>query len=104
MTIGIVGAGQLGRMLALAGYPLGFDFLFVDRSVDVPAARIAPVMAGELDDPLLLAELARRSDVVSIDWENVNVDALRRAAGRTRLAPPLRAIATAQDRWLEKQA
>ena len=39
MTIGIVGAGQLGRMLALAGYPLGLDFLFLDRSADVPAGR-----------------------------------------------------------------
>jgi len=103
MTIGIVGAGQLGQMLALAGYPLGFDFLFVDRSVDVPAGRIAPVLAGELDDPALLSELARRSDVVSIDWENVNVAALRRAAGRTRIAPPLRAVAVAQDRLSEKK-
>ena len=36
MTIGIVGGGQLGRMLALAGYPLGLDFLFLDRSNDTP--------------------------------------------------------------------
>lgn len=104
MTIGIVGAGQLGQMLALAGYPLGFDFLFVDRSADVPAGRIAEVLTGELDDPVLLTELARRSDVVSIDWENVNVATLRQAAGRTRVAPPLRAVAIAQDRLLEKKA
>jgi 5-(carboxyamino)imidazole ribonucleotide synthase len=104
MTIGIVGAGQLGQMLALAGYPLGFDFLFVDRSKDVPAGRIAPVLTGELDDPDLLAELARRSDVVSFDWENVDVTALRKAARGTRLAPPLRAVAVAQDRLKEKKA
>jgi 5-(carboxyamino)imidazole ribonucleotide synthase len=104
MTIGIVGAGQLGQMLALAGYPLGFDFLFVDRSADVPAARIAQVMTGELNDPKLLRELARRSDVVSFDWENVDVDALRKAVGKTPLAPPLRALATAQDRLSEKKA
>ena len=47
MTIGIVGAGQLGQMLALAGYPLGLDFLFFDRSADTPAGRIAPVLAGD---------------------------------------------------------
>jgi 5-(carboxyamino)imidazole ribonucleotide synthase len=104
MTIGIVGGGQLGRMIALAGYPLGFDFLFVDRNSDVPAGHVAPVLTGELNDPALLAELARRSEVVSIDWENVDVDALRRAAGRTRLAPPVRAIAVAQDRLSEKKA
>ena len=104
MTIGIVGAGQLGQMLALAGYPLGLDFLFVDRSADVPAGRIAPVLTGSLDDARLLRHLAQRSDVISIDWENVDVKALRRAAGRTRIAPSLRAIATAQDRILEKRA
>jgi 5-(carboxyamino)imidazole ribonucleotide synthase len=104
MTIGIVGAGQLGQMLALAGYPLGLDFLFVDRSRDAPAARIAPILTGELDDPKLLRQLARRSDVVSFDWENVDVTALRKAAGRTRLAPPLRALAVAQDRLSEKKA
>jgi 5-(carboxyamino)imidazole ribonucleotide synthase len=104
MTIGIVGAGQLGQMLALAGYPLGFDFLFLDRSVDVPAGRIAPVLTGEMNDPVRLAELARRSEVVSFDWENVDVGALRQASRGTRLAPPLRALATAQDRLLEKKA
>jgi 5-(carboxyamino)imidazole ribonucleotide synthase len=102
MTIGIVGAGQLGRMLALAGYPLGFDFLFLDRSADAPAGRLAPVLAGEMDDPTLLAELACRSEVVSFDWENVDVAALRKAARGTRLAPPLRALAVAQDRLAEK--
>ena len=50
MTIGIVGAGQLGRMMALAGYPLGFDFLFLDRMRRRPAARSRPLLAGELTD------------------------------------------------------
>jgi 5-(carboxyamino)imidazole ribonucleotide synthase len=104
MTIGIVGAGQLGQMLALAGYPLGFDFVFADRTADAPAGRVAPVLTGELNDPALLRELARRSDVVSFDWENVDVAALRKAAGRTRVAPPLRAVAVAQDRVSEKKA
>jgi 5-(carboxyamino)imidazole ribonucleotide synthase len=103
MTIGIVGGGQLGRMLALAGYPLGLDFLFLDRSADAPAARLAPLLAGDMDDPALLGELARRSDVVSFDWENVSVKALAAAARTTRIAPPLRALAAAQDRLSEKR-
>jgi 5-(carboxyamino)imidazole ribonucleotide synthase len=103
MTIGIVGGGQLGQMLALAGYPLGLDFLFVDRSRDTPAGRIAPILTGELNDLALLGELARRSEVVSFDWENVDVTALRKAVGRTRLAPPLKALAVAQDRISEKK-
>jgi 5-(carboxyamino)imidazole ribonucleotide synthase len=114
MTIGIIGAGQLGRMLALAGYPLGLDFLFLDRSAEAPAGRLAPVLAGALDDPALLAELARRCKVISFDWENVPVQALRlalRAARSTsvhrkrlaRIAPPLPALAAAQDRLAEKR-
>ncbi|MFO1401437.1 MAG: 5-(carboxyamino)imidazole ribonucleotide synthase [Steroidobacteraceae bacterium] len=105
MTVGIVGAGQLGRMLALAGYPLGLDFLFLDRAADTPAARVAPSLVGEFTDPQLLGELARRCQVISFDWENISVEALRAATRgtRARIAPPLRALAAAQDRLAEKR-
>ena len=105
MTVGIVGAGQLGRMLALAGYPLGLDFLFLDRAAAVPAAALAPVLVGEFTDRALLRRLARRCAVLSFDWENVSVAALRAATRglRTRIAPPLRALATGQDRLAEKR-
>ncbi len=58
MRVGIVGAGQLGRMLALAGYPIGVRCLFLDRSADTPGAQVAPSLIGDLEDPALLAELA----------------------------------------------
>lgn len=103
MTIGIVGGGQLGQMLALAGYPLGFEFLFVDRERHGPAGRVAPVLVGDLSDPALLAELARRSEIISFDWENVSVEALTAAVPARQIAPPLRALATAQDRLQEKR-
>lgn len=103
MTIGIVGGGQLGQMLALAGYPLGFDFLFVDRERNSPAGRVAPVLVGDLSDPSVLAELARRSEVISFDWENVPVEALAAVVPARQIAPPLRALATAQDRLHEKR-
>ncbi|MEP7312173.1 MAG: 5-(carboxyamino)imidazole ribonucleotide synthase [Pseudomonadota bacterium] len=103
MTIGVVGGGQLGRMLALAGYPLGLQFLFLDRTADTPAGQVAPILTGAFTDAALLDELARRSDVVTFDWENVSVDALRRIEAGTRIAPPLLALQTAQDRLLEKQ-
>lgn len=103
MTIGIVGAGQLGQMLALAGYPLGLDFLFLDRSADTPAGRLAPSLVGEFTDPALLGELARRCEVISFDWENISVAALRKCARGARIAPPLRALAAAQDRLTEKR-
>jgi 5-(carboxyamino)imidazole ribonucleotide synthase len=103
--VGIIGAGQLGRMMALAGYPLGLNCLFLDRSDDTPAAQLAPTLVGEFTDQLLLHELASRSDVLSFDWENISVEALRDATRgmRTRISPPLRALAIAQDRLSEKR-
>ena len=104
MTVGILGAGQLGRMLALAGYPLGLDFLFLDPAKDAPAARVAPVLQGSFTDRKLLGQLARSSEVATIDWENVSVEALRALAGAgARVAPPIPAVATAQDRVSEKR-
>ena len=106
MTVGIVGAGQLGRMLALAGYPLGLDFLFLDPAHDAPAGRVAPVLHGSFTDPKLLSRLARKCDVLTFDWENVSVDALRAhaaAAHKARICPPITALAAAQDRVSEKR-
>jgi 5-(carboxyamino)imidazole ribonucleotide synthase len=103
MTVGVVGAGQLGRMLALAGYPLGLDFLFLDPAKDAPAGQLAPVLTGAFTEARLLDELAARSEVLTFDWENISVDALRALNGNTRIAPPIPALATAQDRVSEKK-
>jgi len=102
VTVGIVGAGQLGRMLALAGYPLGLDFLFLDRSADTPGGQVAPILCGEFTDRRLLRKLATRAEVVTFDWENVSVDALRGLTG-TRVCPPMAALAASQDRASEKR-
>src|SRR5436189_134819 len=56
--VGIVGAGQLGRMLALAGYPLGIDCTVLDRTADAPGAQVAASVQGALDGPAALAKLA----------------------------------------------
>ncbi|HTY93030.1 MAG TPA: 5-(carboxyamino)imidazole ribonucleotide synthase [Steroidobacteraceae bacterium] len=103
MTVGIVGAGQLGRMLALAGYPLGLDFLFLDPAEQPPAAGLAPVLRSPFDDPAALRILAGRCEVVTIDWENVPAAALRALQSDTRVSPSPAAIATAQDRVSEKR-
>jgi 5-(carboxyamino)imidazole ribonucleotide synthase len=104
MTVGILGAGQLGRMLALAGYPLGLDFLFLDPAKGAPAGQVAPVLQGSFSDSKLLGQLARSSEVATIDWENVSLDALRTLADAgARIAPPIPAVATAQDRVSEKR-
>jgi 5-(carboxyamino)imidazole ribonucleotide synthase len=103
MTVGIVGAGQLGRMLALAGYPLGVDFLFLDPAEHPPAAALAPHLKGSFADAKLLKALARRSEVITFDWENVSVAALRALKKDVRICPPLAALATSQDRVSEKR-
>jgi len=103
MTVGVVGAGQLGRMLALAGYPLGLDFLFLDPTATAPAGQVAPLLTGEFTDSARLAELAQRSQVLTFDWENVSVSALRALPRSTRICPPIAALAAAQDRVSEKR-
>ena len=102
MHVGIVGAGQLGRMLALAGYPLGVRCLFLDRGADSPGAQVAPSLIGDLEDPALLAELAARSDVVTFDWENISGSALKPIEKITQVRPPRAALEVSQDRLAEK--
>ncbi len=100
--VGIVGAGQLGRMLALAGYPLGIACRVLDRTADAPGAQVAPAVQGELDDPAALARLATDVDVVTFEIENVAVAPLEALAKRIEVWPPPRAVAAAQDRLAEK--
>jgi 5-(carboxyamino)imidazole ribonucleotide synthase len=102
MHVGIVGAGQLGRMLALAGYPLGVRCLFLDRSSESPGAQVAPSLIGELEDAARLGELASRSDVVTFDWENISGRALEPLEKITRVRPPRAALEVSQDRVAEK--
>jgi 5-(carboxyamino)imidazole ribonucleotide synthase len=102
LQVGIVGAGQLGRMLALAGYPLGVRCSFLDRSADAPGAQVAPILVGDLEDPTLLARLASQSDVLTFDWENISSQALGPLESLTTIRPPRLALETSQDRLLEK--
>ena len=82
MTVGIVGAGQLGRMMALAGYPLGLDFLFLDPAEEPPAAALAPVLRSEFTNVDSLAALAARCEVITIDWETCRSPRCARWAGK----------------------
>jgi len=103
MNIGIIGAGQLGRMLALAGYPLGQRFVFVDRSADAPGGQVGEIITGDFDDPQALAALADRVDVITFDVENVPESAVRPIAEKRTFLPPVEALASAQDRLDEKR-
>ncbi|MBC7982829.1 MAG: 5-(carboxyamino)imidazole ribonucleotide synthase [Candidatus Obscuribacterales bacterium] len=100
--IGIIGAGQLGRMLALAGYPLGLRFVFLDSSSDAPGAQVGHIISGAFDDVVKLAELAGQVDVVTFDVENVPVDAVEAIAKNKPFFPPAAALGASQDRLTEK--
>ncbi len=103
MKIGIIGAGQLGRMLALAGYPLALQFRFLDASAGSPGGQVAPIVTGAFDDPQSLQRLAADVDLVTYEFENVPVAALQ-AVSRTRAVhPTVEALRVSQDRLLEKQ-
>jgi 5-(carboxyamino)imidazole ribonucleotide synthase len=103
VRIGIIGAGQLGRMLALAGYRLGQRFVFLDHSADAPGGQVGEIVLGEFDDPRRLAELAERVDILTYDVENVPADAVQEIARRTRFLPPPTALEAGQDRLNEKR-
>lgn len=101
-SVGIVGAGQLGRMLALAGYPLGVTCRLLDRTTDAPGGQVADLVLGELDDPAALATLAASVDVLTLEIENVAVAALQ-TVDRVPVYPPPAAVHAAQDRLIEKE-
>ncbi|MGD9841615.1 MAG: 5-(carboxyamino)imidazole ribonucleotide synthase [Steroidobacteraceae bacterium] len=102
MRIGIIGAGQLGRMLALAGYPLGLSCTFLDPNADACGAQVGECIVGAYDDPVKLHELAKATDVLSFEFENVPVTTLAAVTKRKPLYPPLAALAASQDRLTEK--
>ena len=103
MSVGILGGGQLGYMLALAGYPLGMRFRFLDPSPEAPVGRIAPRVTGDYSDRSALEKFAHGLEVVTYEFENVPVDALHFLAKKVAIFPPPGALEAAQDRLREKQ-
>jgi 5-(carboxyamino)imidazole ribonucleotide synthase len=89
-------------MMALAGYPLGIHCLFLDRSAQSPGGQVAPILTGELEDPVRLSQLAAQSQVVTFDWENIAGQALEPLEEMTLVRPPRGALEASQDRLREK--
>ena len=98
VLVAVIGGGQLGRMLALAGIPLGLSFRFLDPSPDAPAGEVGELLVGAYDDPPLLDRLAG-ADVVTYEFENVPVEAARRVGA----VPAAGALEASQDRLEEKR-
>jgi 5-(carboxyamino)imidazole ribonucleotide synthase len=103
VRIGILGGGQLGRMLALAGFPLGYQFRFLDGARQVSAADLGEVVMADFRDFNALARFADDLDLVTYEFENVPIEAAEFLAARLPVYPPPKALGVAQDRWQEKQ-
>jgi 5-(carboxyamino)imidazole ribonucleotide synthase len=101
--IGCLGGGQLGRMLALAGYPMGLTFTFLEPAPNSSAGQVGAQLVGPYDDPELLARLGADSDLVTFEFESVPERSARAILSRSPVFPPPGALLIGQDRLLEKR-
>ncbi|MGF0539310.1 5-(carboxyamino)imidazole ribonucleotide synthase [Agrobacterium sp. ES01] len=103
-TLGIIGGGQLGRMLAMAAARLSVRTIILEPQVDCPAAQAAnSQITAAYDDPAALRELAEACDVITYEFENVPVEAATTLANLVPVYPPPKALEVAQDRLVEKR-
>lgn len=103
MRIGVLGGGQLGRMLGLAAHNLGLRLRFLDREPDAVAGQVGDLYVGACDDPASMERFARGLDLVTYEFENVPLETARFFAARLPLRPPLAALEASQDRLTEKR-
>lgn len=101
MKLGVLGGGQLGRMLALAAHSLGIETLLVDPDAQAPAAQVSRLIVAPYTDPEALRQLAA-CDVVTFEFENVPEGTVTQLAASCQVYPPPNALRVAQDRWLER--
>lgn len=102
-TVGILGGGQLGRMLAIAAARLGLRAHVYDPGEDPPAGHVAAaVTRAAFDDRAALARFAAAVDVVTVEFENVPAETAATLAAHATVHPNPRALAVAQDRAEEK--
>lgn len=102
MKIGVIGGGQLGRMLALAGHPLGMQFVFLDPAPDACANVLGEHLCADYSDKDHLRMLADECDVVTFEFENAPADTIAFLSQFVPVYPPAQALRTARDRLLEK--
>jgi len=103
MKIGILGGGQLSRMLALAGIPMGLDFCFFEPQNPCCAAVLGKVIYAEYDDKEQLSDFVNQVDLITFENENIPVKTLNFIAERCSVYPGAKALQYSQDRLLEKQ-
>ena len=103
-TIGILGGGQLGRMMTLAARTLGYHVIVLDPNPHCAAGPVADrVIAAPFDDVSAAVELARAADVVTVEIEKIGVDAMRAAAEYAPVRPGGHVLHTVQNRGRQKR-
>lgn len=103
MRIGLLGGGQLARMLMLAGYPLGLRFKVFDPTPSACARELAPTTTASYEDDQALERFLEDLDVVTYEFENIPEHCLEKVGSKVSLQPNVEALYTAQDRLYEKQ-
>jgi 5-(carboxyamino)imidazole ribonucleotide synthase len=102
--VAVLGGGQLGRMLALAGIPLGLRFRFLDPAEGAPAAAVGNVVVGPLGDEDALTRVASGAVAVTYEWEGVPAEAAVFLGRSAPVRPGARSLEVSQDRLAEKTA
>ncbi|KKD47663.1 5-(carboxyamino)imidazole ribonucleotide synthase [Listeria seeligeri] len=102
-TIGIIGGGQLGRMMALSAKAMGYRIIVLDPTEDCPAAQVSDEqIIADYDDKVALRELAEKADVVTYEFENIDYDALKMTQDLVDVPQGAELLSITQDRILEK--
>ena len=102
MKIGVIGGGQLGRMLALAGTPLGMSFAFLDPAPDACSQALGEHLRGDYNDHEHLRRLADDVDLVTFEFESVPAETVAFLSQFVPVYPSAEALRIARDRWFEK--
>lgn len=102
MKIGVIGGGQLGRMLALAGTPLGMTFAFLDPAPDACAAALGEHLRADYDDKDHLRRLADEVDLVTFEFESVPAETVAFLSQFVPVYPSAESLRIARDRLFEK--
>ena len=102
-TIGILGGGQLARMLGVSAAKLGFRTIFLEPGEDAPAAQTCNTqISAQYDDEAALKQLAEKCDVITYEFENVPSSSAQYITENGTLYPPAKALEVSQDRLSEK--
>ena len=102
MKVGVIGGGQLGRMLALAGTPLGMQFTFLDPAVDACAGALGEHLRADYSSPEHLQQMAQSVDLVTFEFESVPAETVAYLEQFVPVYPSANALRIARDRWFEK--